>query len=211
MDAIGLATASVGLAGGVVALVTASFQLRILLRQQKPARAAEDSSFASEAGAQDEKTPPLQLPNRLLNARLFVVLLLLGLSTAFFVPTAIRLEGMVRVSPNVNVLSPPDSSAVEHEMSVQIKTRALQEGEYVVVFVRPKPADPDQYYFAQEETMAIGDHRWGASPVFVGNPEDAPGMSFLICAVITQFPVEPASRMRVLPPGDTDCVTVTRQ
>jgi hypothetical protein len=73
------------------------------------------------------------------------------------------------------------------------------------------PEDPNQYYFAQEETIAIGDRRWGASPVFVGNPEDTPGLSFLICAVITQFPVEPASRMRALPPGDADCVTVTRQ
>lgn len=191
------------LAGGLISLY-------IQLRQAKSVPPGE------------EARPGPSLNWRMRGGR-FSILVLFGLCIAFFVVAWFSLAGTCQSEPplptptpspsssTLEVLSPPGSSAVEQEISVQVKTRTLEEGENLVVFVRPKPEDPNQYYFAQQEPVSTDGHRWSASPVFVGVSSDPPGLPFLICAVITQSPIAKGERMLVLPPGEADCVSVTRQ
>ena len=164
------------------------------------------------------RTPPVrrwrivrQLRGWLIRRSALVLAFFIGLSVggsllaAFTVPAQLQGE-----SPAVEMLIPSDGSAVDREISVEVETRTLELDEYVVIFVRPMPADPNQDYFAQETPVQIDDHRWGASPVFVGSPDDPAGLPFRVCAVITRSETGREDRLPALPPGQADCVDVTR-
>lgn len=109
------------------------------------------------------------------------------------------------------IISPSESDAVAYQISVDVEARAVDQEEFVLVFVRPLPGDPNQDYFLQAFPQPAGDGRWTINPVYVGTPEDQSGTPFNICAVITRVKFHGGERSRTLPAGSFDCVGVTRE
>jgi len=114
-------------------------------------------------------------------------------------------------SPDVEILSPVQGDAVAQEIFVEGNARQREDGESLVVLVRPFPDSPFQDYHAQAFPQQIDKRRWDARPIYVGIPEDQPGTPFKVCAVITRSQISPGDRLRMLPAGPSDCVLVTRE
>jgi hypothetical protein len=120
-------------------------------------------------------------------------------------------SAMAEDEADVRILSPSAGQAVPHEIYVEGNAREREDGEFLVVFVRPKPDDPLQDYHAQTSPQQTDGGRWRATPVYVGVPDDEPGTLFKICAVITRSQISAGDRLRMLPPDPCDCVLVTRE
>lgn len=123
-----------------------------------------------------------------------------------FVPSAVGKDG-----PDLRILAPSDRDVVGHAISVEGEARARAADEFIAVFVRPLPDDPSQDYHLQEFPRRIDEHRWVATPVYVGVPDEQPATPFKLCAIITRSPMSPGDRFRTLPAGPYDCVLVTRE
>lgn len=137
--------------------------------------------------------------------------IVLGLAVAGIVAGVVLAVMFLRPPEEaVRILSPSEGDEVPHENTVQVKARAMIEGEFLVILVRPRPPEPGYDYFVQEVAWRVDGHRWEGRPVYVGAPDDPPGMLFKICAVITQSKVTPGESLERLPAGDSDCVLVTR-
>jgi hypothetical protein len=112
----------------------------------------------------------------------------------------------------VRIISPSEGDVVAHEIAVEVETRSYEQEEFLLIFVRPLPGDPNQDYFLQEFPQPIGGRvRWDSRPVYVGAPDDQPGTPFDICAVLTRSDFDPGERARILPAGPFDCVRVNRE
>ena len=111
----------------------------------------------------------------------------------------------------VRIISPSEGDVVPREISVEIEARLIEQEEFLVVFVRPLPGDPNQDYFLQQFPQPIENGRWDSRPVYVGAPDDQSGTPFNVCAVITRTQFQGGERSRMLPAGPSDCVWVTRE
>ncbi len=112
----------------------------------------------------------------------------------------------------VRIISPSEGDVVAHEIAVEVETRSYAQEEFLLIFVRPLPGDPNQDYFLQEFPQPIGGRiRWDSRPVYVGAPDDQPGTPFDVCAVMTRSQFDPGERTRILPAGPFDCVRVSRE
>lgn len=120
-------------------------------------------------------------------------------------------SAMAEDDHDVRILAPSEGDVVPMEISVEGEARARAADEFIVVFVRPKPDDPFQDYWAQQIPQQIDEHRWDARPVYVGVPDDQPGTPFKVCAVIAKSRISPGERFEMLPPGPYDCVLLTRE
>ncbi len=126
--------------------------------------------------------------------------------SAIFLPRAFDADGTA-----VRIISPSEGDVVAREISVEIEARFIEQEEFLVVFVRPLPGDPNQDYFLQQFPQPIEDGRWDSRPVYVGVPDDQSGTQFNVCAVITRTQFQGGERSRMLPAGPSDCVGVTRE
>lgn len=111
----------------------------------------------------------------------------------------------------VRIISPSEGDVVTREISVEVEARPVEQDEFLLIFVRPLPGDPNQDYFLQEFPQPIGERRWDSRPVYVGAPDDQPGTPFDVCAVMTRSQFDPGERAQILPAGPFDCVRVSRE
>ncbi len=104
--------------------------------------------------------------------------------------------------------SPSEGDEVDMNITVNGSgaETALQGGANLHLIIHPHGYS----YFVQELPQINDDGTWEASPVFVGQPHDA-GLSFDICAVLTDQSLSRGDELNELPPDPHSCIIVKRK
>lgn len=111
-----------------------------------------------------------------------------------------------------SILRPEPGTAVPMITEVELEVEPPESVDgHPHVLVRPIPDEPNQDYWVQAEPTLVGNCRWISKPVYIGEGTDPSGLSFRVCAVVTDDTLSRGQRLYELPQGPSHCVDVTRQ
>ncbi|OGO07936.1 MAG: hypothetical protein A2Y61_05485 [Chloroflexi bacterium RBG_13_60_13] len=112
-------------------------------------------------------------------------------------------------SDTPKILRPQPGETVPMETEVEFRVSPPESGDqHPQVLVRPML--PNQDYWVQRVPTQEGNCDWLSRPVHVGEGGDR-GLTFRVCAVVTDEVLTLGQRVFNLPQGPSDCVEVIRE